>query len=508
MRFIRRRATTPSGTAGTEASSDRGGSRNRAVSVRTLMVLVASCGAVLWAARTVREWVDPVNRWTREVRGGPLEQRWDAALKLGDAKGSDVATALPALTVALGDQDERVAAVAAVSLGRAARSVKRGRASALAREAVATLASALKDGRPLVRAAAAGELADTDPGLFGAGAPAAYNAVMNTVLRDPSEQVRWEGASALGRLHWPAPGPPPEALTAALNGDPSRRVRVAAIQALGRFQSGRDQTTLALLQALETDDPEVRRICDGALQRLFESRADAERRSAALVPALLEAVASPDPAVCSNAAAVLGEIGAAAVAGVPALIGLLADPANPKWLTWIHVSPEWRDPAARAALALGEIAPATPRADEAVAALLAVLRSGTSEWRRTKAAEGLARFGAAREESIRPVLVEVLNERMKKSGSLGPSVCLALGRVAPGTPGADEAVGALVAALDAHWPTTRSEAVSALARFGSKARSALPRLRALGKSDPWVQKTAATAVLQIEDALRKEAAQE
>jgi HEAT repeat protein len=189
---------------------------------------------------------------------------------------------------------------------------------------------------------------------------------------------------------------------------------------------------------------------------------------------LIEALKSHDPLVRYHAAAVLGEIGADAQASIPALVGILREvPA-----------PNGPDPAGQATEALGEIAPATPQAGEAVTALIAFFRDTTSDLRRMQAAGALARFGPEFTAPAVPVLLDVLKETAGKAGPPAPTVCAAIGRAAPGTPWADKAVEALSAALDSRWGFTRSEAASALARIGPRARSALPRLSALEKNDP------------------------
>ena len=96
----------------------------------------------------------------------------------------------------------------------------------------------------------------------------------------------------------------------------------------------------------------------------------------------------------------------------------------------------------------------------------------------------------------------MLKETAGKNGPPAPVVCLVIGQAAPGTPWADKAVEALSAALDSGWEFTRSEAVTALARFGPRARSALPRLRALAKVDrePSVRRAASSAALRVEEA--------
>jgi hypothetical protein len=185
------------------------------------------------------------------------------------------------------------------------------------------------------------------------------------------------------------------------------------------------------------------------------------------------------------AAAVLGEVGADAGASIPALVGMLSEPPGAEMKSRKRRPDPMRwDPACRAALALGEIAPATPRAGEAAEALISVLRGPAPDARRAMAAEGLSRFGPEITGPALPLLLAVLNETAGKDGHPAPSICLALGRTAPGTPRAGEAVAALSAALHSGWGDTRSAAAKALAEFGPQARSALPRLRALGQTDP------------------------
>jgi HEAT repeat protein len=61
----------------------------------------------------------------------------------------------------------------------------------------------------------------------------------------------------------------------------------------------------------------------------------------------------------------------------------------------------------------------------------------------------------------------------------GELAASALGRIAPDTPLADDAVAALTEALRAESEYTRGYAAGALARFGPKAAGSIPRLRSL-----------------------------
>ena len=310
-----------------------------------------------------------------------------------------------------------------------------------------------------------------------------------TALNDPSDEVRSDAATGLANAG--KAGPPPGVLLAALDRDSSARVRAAAAQSLGEFRSGHDQSTVALFHALGKDEPEVRKACDSALDRLKVRRDTQEpRRSAAIVPALIVALKSHDPLVRYHAAAVLGEIGADAQPSIPALVGMLSEAPFRTNQTRPHRRPRRS----------GEIAPAIPQAGEAVTALIAFFRATTSDLRRAQAAGALGRFPPELTAPALPVLLDVLKETVGRDGLPAPTVCVAIGRAAPGTPWEAKAVEALSAALDSRWGFTRSEAASALARIGRRARSALPRLRALENTDPEpaVRKVASLAAARIE----------
>ncbi len=118
------------------------------------------------------------------------------------------------------------------------------------------------------------------------------------------------------------------------------------------------------------------------------------------------------------------------------------------------------------------------------------------------AAGALARFDPVLIEPALPVLLDLLKETMGNDGPPAPSVCVAIGRAAPGTSWADRAIEALSAALDSRWEYTRAEAAAALAKFGPRARHTLPRLRDLGKTDRLasVRNAASAAAVRIEGA--------
>jgi HEAT repeat protein len=478
VRFNLRRQVGPAGTP----------ARSRRVGVRTLMALVATCAAMFWAARIVFDTAAPVNRLAREVVDGAPDERLEAAQTLGGVSAGEAAVAVPALAAALQDDDERVVDAAARSLGQIGVTAARGDG----RAAVRALAVALTDSRPGVRVAAAVALGTA------AAASAPEVDALAVALGDRSVEVRSAAARALGAVGSSHTLFPPEALIAALEADPSDDVRAEAAAALGQFLTGRDAATLALLRALGADVPRVRAACDSALARLRSFRSFAkEGRTAAIVPALIEALANRERRVRYHAAAALGEIGPEAEAAVPALVAMLSEPIDPEMDATRDDPPYW-DLGGEAARALGGVAPGTPAAAQVIAALTEVIRRPGLARRRATAAEALARFGPEQLGHAVPMLLGVLRETVGEIGPPAPSVCEALGRAAPGTLQADEAVAAMTAALDSKWEYTRSSAARALAGFGRRAAGALPRLRALAETDPFVRTYASAAVRSIE----------
>jgi hypothetical protein len=103
-----------------------------------------------------------------------------------------------------------------------------------------------------------------------------------------------------------------------------------------------------------------------------------------------------------------------------------------------------------------------------------------------------------------PALVSVLTESLTREGNGRNSnswAARALGLAAPGTAAEAEAVSALTRALDSSAQGTRAYSADSLARFGPRASSALPRLRALSNDpDAFVSAMARSAVARLEGA--------
>ncbi|WP_165245293.1 HEAT repeat domain-containing protein [Paludisphaera soli] len=479
-------------------SEDPGGARKPSISVMALMAIVATCGLTFWAARVVRDDLAPVHTWSRMLRDGEVDQRQEAAAALAAIEAPQVPIALPALSAAVLDPDARVATQAIQALGQASRVAGD---PDLGRRAVEALAVGLGDARPQIRAWTALVLANSAAAQLGPEGASAWTDPLLAALGDPDENVRVAATRALARVPCGEAGL--AALEAILASDASTRVRSEAALALGSSRTDFDRVTIALLHALGKDEAPVREACDSAL---FSMHVDpTRRRSAAIVPRLTEALADPDPRVRCHAVATLGEIGPAAESSVAPLVAMLHEPSSPEtWRPSVNVPIRWQA-ASQAALALGRIAPETPRAKEATSALIALLREGKDEDARASAAEALADFGADLTTPAVPLLLDVLKATVGNPPPMppAPSICFALGRIAPGSPLAVDAIKALTAALDSADSDTRLKAAEALGAFGPRASPSLPRLRALagsGGEDHRVVEAAGSAVRRIDAA--------
>src|SRR5262249_43885640 len=114
----------------------------------------------------------------------------------------------------------------------------------------------------------------------------------------------------------------------------------------------------------------------------------------------------------------------------------------------------------------------------------------------------LAQFGRDADRAV-PALVTMLGTAQadKESRNDQASAAEALGKIAPGTSAADQAVAALTAALKSHSIATRRAALKALPSFGQASAGAIPQIRTLEASDPIpnVRKAAASALEELKD---------
>jgi HEAT repeat protein len=304
---------------------------------------------------------------------------------------------------------------------------------------------------------------------------------------------------------------PPAALIAALRHDPSPEVRTQAATALGRFRTGIDDIIPPLFDALVEDVVPVRSACNTALvtPRLCPSPK--------LVPYLIKSLREGrDLREGCRAASLLGRLGPAAREAVPALIDSLKEPPGhrPVSLTVTpsrslavrssgdlrsQESPSDWDPACESALALVLITKGTGSSSAAITALTEALKS-KHLWRRGAAARGLMIFESEAAIAV-PALAVALTEAIGGQEQSGNEmfIAIALGRTAPGSASAREAVKALTAALNAKEEGTRMWAAHALGKFGTDAASAVPRLRTLLQDSNSSVSGTATEALRVID---------
>jgi HEAT repeat protein len=98
-----------------------------------------------------------------------------------------------------------------------------------------------------------------------------------------------------------------------------------------------------------------------------------------------------------------------------------------------------------------------------------------------------------------PAIVTALNDvDVKDAPRYRWIAAQALGRIAPGTPGAEQAIVALIRSLEYQDRRGRTASVRALAEFGPAAAAAIPRLERLQEqNEPDVSEAAAEALGKI-----------
>jgi HEAT repeat protein len=253
---------------------------------------------------------------------------------------------------------------------------------------------------------------------------------------------------------------------------------------------------------LERDETVVRNACRNALEASWPTPA--------LVPNLVEFLKSRDRVVRAYAARLLGRIGPEASRTIPALIAVLNERFD---LELKETSDDVTLPgfaAFCAARALGQMGPSR----EAIAALIDVIspekleriqassrmraeqdkrsldlrrlgKAGpptspdpvlSSEFARVAVAvQGLGEIGPPAAAAV-PALISAYNNGWSLSQAAIP---VALGRIAPNSPAARDAVAVLIRVLDTQDPSDRLVAAEALGHFGTDASAAVPKLRAL-----------------------------
>ena len=194
----------------------------------------------------------------------------------------------------------------------------------------------------------------------------------------------------------------------------------------------------------------------------------------AVIPAVTEALADPDPFWRAGAAYVLSQCGPAAAPAIPALVQALGD-----------AEPEARGFAAQALGAIG------PGSAVAAPALLTAAKDPDS-FVRTLAVQSLGQIGLPVELAL-PAFTEALSDSESSVKSVAAQGLGALG------PAAGSAVPLLIPVLQDSHPAARAAAADALGEIGPAAASAAPALLAAFEDpSPMVRAVAAQAISRVQ----------
>ncbi|MCC6420184.1 MAG: HEAT repeat domain-containing protein [Gemmataceae bacterium] len=245
------------------------------------------------------------------------------------------ASAVPELTKALGDRDDRRRRTAAYALALL---------GPKAVEAVPALTKALGDDESDVRAWAVRAL-----GKIGEGAKSALPK-LRAALQDRDALVRLNAALAVSQVGGGAEGL--SVLTKALKSD-SAYQREQACVALSEFGAKAASAVPILIVTLEDKEPKVRAFAAAALGKLPANKAGAARleklladpdegvrlnaaralwrqadpqQREKLLDLMAAGLGNERPSIRKQAAVVIGDLGESAKAAVPGLLGVLRDP--------------------------------------------------------------------------------------------------------------------------------------------------------------------------------------
>jgi HEAT repeat protein len=461
--------------------------------VRGIMVAVACCGILLWAARKLWETQHPVIAACRGLKAPSVSERLDATRLILQVGIRESEIVIPALIGALDDPEADVRAAAVTALRSIIdEALRSGSANEKVRAAVGAVIGSLRDSQPTVRIAAVAALYALAVSGHSAGKIdfREVSAALATMLGDRDQEVRLAAVRALAVVGPFVQQSPTLEILAALN-DQSVAVRAAAVRALASFPCSLDRWLPFLFRGLVSEEPQVRAACAGVVSR----REHPPVFSRAAVPDLIAYLQSPERIVRAHAVEALDPHARDPLvfAAIPRLLVLLSEPV---YADQAERKPDElrSDPAEEAAILLGEIAPGTASAGEVVAALSAVVQSGHPE-RSKRAARALGNFGAVAEPAI-PVLINALRSARTNEGLFPYSVTEALGRIAPDTQSAAKVVAAL-SDVALHSPSLhhRAYAIRVLARFGDDAATAHPMLHAMRKDPNFEVRSAAAASL-------------
>lgn len=223
-----------------------------------------------------------------------------AALSALAVIGPKASEAVPAVAMALGDKEAVIRALAAKALGKI---------GAEAKTALPQLTSALKDKTASVQLSAALALWQIDGQIVGLS-------VLSEALKEEDVFLREQACQALGEMGLAAKAAAP-ALMSALT-DKDAKVRALSAAALGKMP-GVTGTFLKLSAALDDTDVDVR------LSAAHSIWLHQPKTTDVTVPVIVAALKHKQVRARIRAAELLGEIGAAAKASVPALVEAIRD---------------------------------------------------------------------------------------------------------------------------------------------------------------------------------------
>jgi HEAT repeat protein len=477
--------------------------------MKGMLAVLACAASLLWAGKVVYEnyWLDPTSKAMLTLRAGDADHRRFAVRQLARVNPNEQARVLPALVVALKkDKQGDIRAGAAESiLDGVWASISSGSNNAEATAAANALFESLADSDPEVRGASARVISALEHRIHDlvrstklAHAPPYLNearcsGVFFGLLSDSSDSVRVVALTALGDEASRDSKAPPAQVVAALT-DAAPSVRAAAARSLPNYREQLDALVPALFKGLETSDVVVTDAFSAALARI--------RPPASMIPMLTQGLSSPHRAVRLRAADGLGRLGSKSLPAVPGLIELLHEPANTDPRSKLAQAPlggvqaaDTTDPAIAAAQALSKLCPRTEQAASAVAGLSELVHS-PDDTRSAAAADALANFGAEAKSALPALIAELQKANSSDKPSVRGARCArAVGQIASRAETDAGAIAALTDALDSRDPDIKTEAATALARFGKGATGAIPKLRGLLGESSFSTKSAAAKAL-------------
>ncbi len=456
--------------------------------IKSLIMLVICCGGFFWAYKTIRQEMQPTADLSRLMRSSELAERIDGARQLGEVKPENLQASVAILIAAQSDSDDGLRAMLAWALGNDTLTAMTANNKAVGGEACQALLKALGDQSEVVRAAAADAferiVKASKPETFPTESAPVITALVG-LMNDPAKLVRKNSGLTLAAFGSIFGIEPPPSLLDGLAKLEQADSRAQVALTLGSFKTGIEPIVKALTLALKDTQPEVR----------------------------------------SNAAASLRKFGPDAAPALSSLIPLVDDPfvppvvPPPKPTLFVAVKASGPppgeappvDPATQAVKTIGQIVEAqigkgeTPPA-EAMTALLMAFKSSRDVLK--DAAAGVFQKLRKGASAIVPELIVNLTESIPDPDSrFGPMAASTLGDVAPESAKAGDAIAALISALDAKTPATRSNAIIALGRFGPAASAALPKLKEIGDANPDLAASIKTASDRIEGKIPTEAPQ-